>query len=309
MELKLLRSFIQLTDTGHYGKAAAKLFVTQSTLSKQMQALEQTIGGQLFERGRHGAKLTPLGKLLQQEAGVLLRLSDEVDVKMRRANAGLTGHLDIGFGISTLIAAPRLIAGFRVTTPDSQITLNDLPSREQHQRLLGGRLDVGFCRAPEEAGELSFMRVIEERLALVLPLGVKFPARNRMSMLNRLGFVALSPSRGPGLDAQISRWCASTGFKPRIVQHAEDILTVHAVVAAGLGAAFLPWHGVNALAGRTHQRPLSGLESSWPVGLSWRRKHTNPMLSRFVDYVSNHLEKKHFSDSERQSRSYSSSIC
>lgn len=162
MDIKLLRAFVQLTDAGHYGKAAAKLFVTQSTLSKQIQALEATVGGALFERGRHGANLTPLGMLLQREAQALLRLSDEIDIKMHRANAGLTGHLDIGFGISTLIAAPRLIAGFRATTPDGHITLNDLPSIEQHQRLLDGRLDVGFCRAPDETDALSFMSVVAD---------------------------------------------------------------------------------------------------------------------------------------------------
>jgi DNA-binding transcriptional LysR family regulator len=288
MDIKLLRSFVQLADTGHYGKAASKLFVTQSTLSKQIQALETMVGGALFERGRHGANLTPLGKLLQQEARVLVRLSDDIDVKMHRANAGLTGNLDIGFGISTLVTAPRLIAGFRVMTPDSQITLNDLPSREQHQRLLGGRLDIGFCRAPEELGELSFMRVIEERLSLVLPSDMKIPSRSRMSTLNSLGFVALSPSRGPGLDAQISQWCASARFKPRIVQHADDILTIHAIVAAGLGAALLPWHGVEALGNRTHQQPLSGPASKWPIGICWRSADTNPLLLRFVDHVSKH---------------------
>ncbi len=288
MDLKLLRSFVQLADAGHYGKAASKLFVTQSTLSKQIQALEATIGGPLFERGRHGATLTPLGKLLKREALALLRLSDEVDVKLHRANAGLTGQLDVGFGISTLIAAPRLIAGFRTTAPDCRITLNDMPSREQHQRLLGDRLDVGFCRAPAAADELSFVPVLDEKLALVLPSDVAPPPPDRLSSLNRLGFVALSPSRGPGLDAQIGRWCASADFTPRIVQHAEDILTVHAVVAAGLGAAFLPWHGVNALAGRTRQEPLSGPNSSWPVGICWRRRHGNPLLTRFVDYVAEH---------------------
>ena len=288
MDLKLLRAFIQLVDTGHYGKASAKLFVTQSTLSKQIQALEATAGGPLFERGRHGAKLTPLGQLLHQEARALLRLSDDIDLKMQRANAGQTGSLDIGFGISTLIAAPQLIAGFRTTTPDSQITLNDLSSGEQHQRLLDGRLDVGFCRAPEMAGELSFLPVIEERLALVLPREMELPSLEQLPALNRLGFVALSPSRGPGLDSQISRWCSTIGFNPRIIQYADDILTVHAVVAAGLGAAFLPWYGVNALAGRTQQQPLSGSESTWPVGLCWHRKNSSPLLSRFVNYVSKH---------------------
>jgi len=286
MELKLLRAFVQLIDTGHYGKASAKLFVTQSTLSKQIQALESAVGGPLFERGRHGAKLTPLGELLQQEARALLRLSDDIGTKMSRAIAGQTGHLDVGFGISALVTAPRLIAGFRAATPDSQITLNDLSSREQHQRLLDGRLDVGFCRPPQQEGELSFMPVIEERLALVVPHGVEIPPPERLITLNRLGFVALSPLRGPGLHAQIGRWCSAAGFKPRIVQYADDILTVHAVVAAGLGAAFLPWHGVNALAGRTHQEPLSGPDATWPIGLCWRGDNSNTLLNRFVDYVS-----------------------
>jgi DNA-binding transcriptional LysR family regulator len=114
--------------------------------------------------------------LLKREARALVRLSEDIDVKMHRANAGLTGQLDIGFGISTLVVAPDLIGGFRAVAPDSQITLNDLPSREQHQRLLSGRLDVGFCRAPGEEDELSFMPLIEEQLALVLPREVEFPA-------------------------------------------------------------------------------------------------------------------------------------
>lgn len=76
------------------------------------------------------------------------------------------------------------------------------------------------------------MPVIEERLALVLPQGVESPVDNRLSGLNRLGFIALAPSRGPGLDEQISRWCSVSDFEPRNIQFADDILTVHAIVSA-----------------------------------------------------------------------------
>jgi len=284
MDLKLLRAFLELVETGHYGKAAARLCVTQSTLTKQIQALEAAVGGALFERGRHGARPTALGELLLAEARPLLKLSEEADARLRRASAGLTGQLDIGFGISTLIAAPALIAGFRQRVPDCRITLNDMASREQHARLSAGRLDVGFCRAPE-AGELSFAPVLTEHLALVTPHGVAVPAPDRLGDLDGLGFVALSPRRGPGLDAQIGAWCEWAGFRPRVIQQADDILTVHAVVAAGLGAALLPWHGVEALGGRTQHRRLSGKAASWPVGLCWRTADTNPLLLRFIDHV------------------------
>ncbi|GAC1045634.1 LysR family transcriptional regulator [Rhizobium sp. No.120] len=251
------------------------------------------MGGALFERGRHGAKLTPLGELLQREARPLLQLNDDVDRKMHRAMAGLTGYLDIGFGISTLAVAPQLIAGFRAATPDCGITLNDLPSREQHQRLLDSRLDVGFCRVPEDDSGLDFMPVIEEHLALVLPREITMPALDRLAELNELGFVALSPSRGPGLDDEIRRWCSLAGFEPRIAQYADDILTVHAIVSAGLGAAFLPWRGVQTLAGSSHKHPLVEPEARWPVGICWHPKHTSPLLARFIDHVSKNLEFGH----------------
>lgn len=285
MDLKLLRAFTELIDAGHYGKAAGKLCVTQSTLSKQIQALETAVGGLLVERGRHGARPTALGEVLLAEARPLLRLGEAADQRLKRASAGLTGQLDIGFGISTLIAAPALIAGFRRAVPDCQITLNDMASREQQQRLVDGRLDVGFCRAPDGNDGLSFAPILTEHLALVVPQGVPLPPADRLDQLNALGFVALAPRRGPGLDAQVAAWCRAAGFTPRVVQLADDILTVHAVVAAGLGAALLPWQGVEALGGRTQSLRLSGPDASWPVGLCWRTGDSTPLLKRFIDHV------------------------
>lgn len=281
MDLKLLRAFTELVDAGHYGKAAAKLCVTQSTLTKQIQALEAAVGGVLFERGRHGAKPTALGEVLLAEARPLLRLSAEADLRLKRASSGLTGRLDIGFGISTLIAAPALIAGFRRAVPDCQLTLNDMASREQHERLLAGRLDVGFCRVPE-MDELSFAPILAEHLALVAPHGIELPPPDRLDDLNDIGFVALAPNRGPGLHAQATAWCNAAGFTPRVVQQADDILTVHAVVAAGLGVALLPWQGVEALGTTTQHMRLSGQHASWPIGLAWRTADSNPLLARFV---------------------------
>lgn len=284
MDLKLLRAFTELVDAGHYGKAAGKLCVTQSTLSKQIQALEAAVGGALFERGRHGARPTALGEVLLAEARPLLSLSAEADLRLKRASAGLTGRLDIGFGISTLIAAPALIAGFRKAVPDCEITLNDMSSREQHDRLLAGRLDLGVCRAPD-TNDLAFAPILTEHLALVVPHGVPLPPPDRLDDLNALGFVALAPRRGPGLDAQVTTWCRAAGFTPRVVQQADDILTVHAVVAAGLGAALLPLQGVEALGARTQHLRLSGPHATWPIGLCWRATDGNPLLKRFVEHV------------------------
>jgi len=288
MDLKLLRAFVQLADAGHYGVAASRLRVTQSTLSKQIQALEHQVGGTLFERGRHGAKLTPLGGLLLKEAGRLLKLSDEINGKLSRVKSGFAGHLDMGFGISTLELAPQLIATFRQAVPDCEITLNDIPSNEQHRRLRDGTLDLGFCRAPSGA-DLSFRPILQERLALVLSRSTRPPPLGQVQDLNRLGFVALSRERGAGLAAQIDQWCNAARFEPRIVQYADDILTINAVVASGLGAALLPLTGVSSLGDRTDKYPLDGTASCWAIGICWRASDANPILNRFIDHATRGL--------------------
>ena len=120
----------------------------------------------------------------------------------------------------------------------------------------------------------------------MVPHGLPLPPSDRLDDLNAIGFVALAARRGPGLDAQVTAWCAAAGFRPRVVQLADDILTVHAVVAAGLGAALLPWQGVEALGGATQHLRLTGEHANWPIGLCWRTSDSNPLLKRFVEHVS-----------------------
>ncbi|WP_148714440.1 LysR family transcriptional regulator [Chitinolyticbacter meiyuanensis] len=283
MEIKLLRAFSVLAGLGHYGRAADQLCMTQSTLTKQIQTLEATLGVALFERGRHGAVLTPQGRLFRKDAQALLDQHAALLARMGQVSAGTVGQLALGFGLSTLERAPALIAVFRQQVPDCRITLDDVPSVEQHRRLLAGSLDAGFCRAPVAGSGLAFLPLMEERLALAWPMHLVLPAQREA--LNTLGFIALSPARGPGLTAQIAQWSRAAGFTPRVTQYADDLLTVHAVVAAGLGAALLPWHGASALAQRTQLQPLPEAAACWPVGLCWREGDSHPLLQRFVAFV------------------------
>lgn len=285
MELKLVRSFVELAHAKNYGVAASRLFVSQSTLSKQIKTLEDRVGGELFERGRHGAKLTGLGDTLLKESDALIRMHDELAAKLRRACKGEAGHLNVGFGVSLLDYAPKLISLFRNKYPASEITLNDFSSSEQHSRLLEGTLDLGFCRTPPKSSGLSFYPVMKERLALVSSNELKIDQPLNRDLLNQIGFVALSNNRGPGLSAQVDRWCRNVGFQPRVVQYADDVLTIQAVVAAGLGVSILPIEGARSIGLATQLQVLNGEDSSWEVGLAWRENETSPLIVNFVEFV------------------------
>jgi DNA-binding transcriptional LysR family regulator len=284
MELKLLRAFLTVAELRHFGHAAEVLCVSQPALSKQIVALEDSVGARLFERGRHGAELTTFGAGFLPDAQSLVRDADEVLTRARESSSGTRGYLRVGLGLSTLTLAPQLIAEFRRQYPKVNVTLNDLSSAEQGRRLLAGKLDVGFLRLPADSG-LDAFPVLDEALALAVPQHARWkriPAN--LEELNEQGFIGLARGRGPGLAAQIDRWCSEHGFVPRVTQQADDIQTVLAAVAAGVGAAFLPSR-TQYLLRDARVLPLRGTAAQWQVGLAWPAERDDPVMTRFIEFV------------------------
>ncbi|MFM0438073.1 LysR substrate-binding domain-containing protein [Paraburkholderia strydomiana] len=284
MELKLLRTFLSVVELRHFGRAADALHISQPALSKQVGALEASLGAKLFERGRHGAELTRFGETFLPDARALVDDADEILARAREAGSGRRGQLRIGICLSVLTIAPQIIADFRQQYPGIAIALSDLSSDEQSRRILSGKLDVGFMRVPSVEGLLS-VRVIDETLALALPPSlerVRLPAD--FGKLNEMGFLALRRGRGPGLAAQVDAWCREEGFVPNVTQQADDVQSVLASVAAGVGVAFVPSRAQHLLRNAT-VLPLRGAHAKWRVGLVWADAQKNPVTSRFVPFV------------------------
>lgn len=284
MELKLLRTFLTVTELRHFGRAADALHMSQPALSKQIGALEASVGGKLFERGRHGAELTLFGERFLPDAQSLVSDADDMLARARDASSGRVGHLRIGICLSVLTLVPRVIGEFRRENPGVAITLSDLSSAEQARRLLAGKLDAGFLRLPAGAG-LSSFKVIDEGLALAMPAQSRYkrlPAN--LDVLNDIGFIALSRARGPGLAAQIDRWCSERRFVPNVTQHAEDVQSVLTSVAAGVGVAFIPSRAQHLLRDAT-VLPLPGKQAKWRVGLAWPSAREHAVTARFVSHV------------------------
>lgn len=284
MELKLLRTFLTVVELRHFGRAAEALYMTQPALSKQIGALETSLGARLFERGRHGAELTRFGEGFLPDAQALVQDANDLLARAREAGSGRRGHLRIGICLSVLTIAPRIIADFRHENPGVAVSLSDLSSSEQARRLHAGKLDAGFMRTQAANGLESF-GVIDEKLALALPPSlarVRIPAD--FARLNELGFVALRRTRGPGLAAQIENWCQAHRFVPHVTQQADDVQSVLASVTAGVGVAFIP-SGAGQLLREAVVVPLRGEHAKWRVGLVWSNAQTDPVTARFVVFV------------------------
>lgn len=280
MEDRLLRAFVAVADHGNYGAAARAMAVTQPALTKQIQALESRIGGTLFRRGRHGAELTALGRALLPDALDVVERLDAFTLRARRLTAPGAARLTIGFGLSTIDIAPRTVAEFRRRRPGVRVALDEMPSAGQIERLRRGELDAGFVRLPVDE-DMQVLELGGDALMLAIPEGVD-PAPGAEALIRGLGLICLSRSGYPGFVSLTDNYLKAAGLRPLILQRAQNIQTVLALVTAGIGAALVSSRA-GAIAPGLRLLPVEHDAARWRIGLAWQPRDPSPALAAFVE--------------------------
>ena len=172
MELRHLRYFVAVAEELSFRRAAEKLHLAQPPLSAQIKSLEAELGVRLFERTTRSVSLTHAGRVLLEEARLVLGASVQAERRAKEAEHGLTGTLRVGM---IAPAANAWLAGvlrvFRQRFPAVQLSLFDLTSPEQLRRLRANELDAGLLRPPIGFPELDYAFVEESRQVLALPAG------------------------------------------------------------------------------------------------------------------------------------------
>lgn len=287
MELRLLRAFVTAAREPTFSEAATALSITQPALTKQIQQLEAVVGTPLFRRGRHGSELTAAGVALLGDAQEIVDRSAAFDSRAKRIASGEEGHLPIGFGLSSITIAPRAVAAFLSRSPGVSVRLEDMSSAAQLEQIRAGRLDIAFVRLPVPA-DLRSVPLLSDHLAVAYPAGWEAPRDDEglSDWFARHPLVRLSAVRGPGLAAQAARFLADIGAHPAVLQDADDLQTVLALAAAGVGAGIVPESARNIAPPRVEMLRLSGRHASWKVGVAWNPSNETPLVRAFLDELS-----------------------
>jgi DNA-binding transcriptional LysR family regulator len=286
MELRHLRYFTAIAEERHFGRAAERLGIAQPPLSKQLQDLERELGYPLVDRSRRPIALTAAGQTLFDHTRNLLAAVEVAVRETRRAGAGHSGKLAIGYLSSLAYSGlTQLLRAFRERSPDVAIEVRELPPADQIEALKRGDLDVGFVRAPLLEPELASENVRTEKLVLALPADHRLAIRDRiaLSAVAREPFVFFPRDRGPGFFDLLIGFCRDSGFTPQIVQEAPQI-DVLALVAAGFGLSILPESVREQRRADIVLRPLIGSPST-ELRLVWRSGDATPAVARFIETV------------------------
>ena len=286
MELRQLKYFIALAEELHFGRAAEKLHLSQPALSKQIQALENSIEVKLFDRTKHWVRLTPAGKQFLATARSTLQELEQGIKVARQIARGKIGKLGIGFPNPALLTiVPNILQQYRSRYPKVELTLFGGGTETQVEALRTHQVDVSFVYTPIREATLFVYPLYEETFVVALPK-LHSLAKQKRVLLKSLAdepFILYPRSLAPSLYNEFLQCCARAGFVPNIVQEGEMTDTLLGLVAAGVGIAFIIAGLQNLRLKGVVYRPLDDNFPKLKLALAWRKGESSPMVQEFLE--------------------------
>ncbi|MGO1118493.1 LysR family transcriptional regulator [Rhodovibrionaceae bacterium A322] len=233
MEIRSLRTFLTVAETGTISQAAARLNCVQSNVTSRIKALEEELQVSLFSRSRKGMALTAAGHLFVDHAQAVLDSQASALAALQDFSSTVR-LLRLGSMESTLaIRLPRQIAAFRKTHPQVKLGLRSGPTEELVQLLLAGDIDLAFVGGAYEHPDLDGRVVFSEEMLLVSDLNGLQPRQ-----LQGQPLLVFKP--GCSYRDYAQRWMKRAGLAPNEIIELGTLEGILGCVASGVGVTLLP---------------------------------------------------------------------
>lgn len=277
IELRHLRYFVAVAEELHFGRAAARLNISQPPLSQQIQTLEQQIGARLLARTNRSVALTAAGKQFLADSRQILGLVNEAAARAERLHQGETGELRIGFTSSApfIKAVSDTLSLFRQDHPDVHMQTREMNTREQIAPLNEGALDMGLLRNTSLPDTLDWEVILHEPLLAMIPREHPLAQKPVVTLaeLAKEPFVFFDPHVGTGLYDDILGLMRRYHLTPAITQEVGEAMTIIGLVAAGLGVSILPASFKRVQLDEMRWVPIVEADAVSEMWLVWPKHH------------------------------------
>ena len=244
IELRHLRYFVAVAEELHFGRAAARLNISQPPLSQQILLLEEQIGARLLARTNRSVSLTAAGAQFLADARQILGQVETAASRAARLHVGETGELRLGLTASApfIKTVSDALLLYRQRYPDVHVQTQESHTREQIGPLGDGSLDLGLMRNTPLPDTLCWRVALREPMLAMVHHSHPLAGRARISLreLAAEPFVFFDPLAGTGLYDDILSLLQRYGVTPSVTQEVGEAMTILGLVAAGLGVSLLP---------------------------------------------------------------------
>jgi len=289
MDLRRLRYFVTILETGSFSQAAERLHVVQSALSAQIQKLEDSLGTRLFVRDAHGVQPTPSGRKLLGHARRILDMVAAAEHDLRQDAESPRGIVRIGIpsSISRMMTVP-LLQAVEQAQPDVTLHVVEAMTDELETLLKQGRLEMAILFTVGEAGSPHLIDVLrDEPLYLVSPAGGATPPAREIPFPALAGMDLVLPTLRHRVRQMLSREAEQRGLALRIKHELDSMAQTVQLIAAGNGSSVMivssfieEW-----LAGRVQAIPVSDLRTAARVVLATSHAASHSAVGGIRDLV------------------------
>ena len=272
LELRHLRYFLAVAETAHFTRAAAKLHVTQPTLSHQIRQLEGQLNLPLFDRLGRRVKLTAAGELLLPHARRVLRELEEAQSALGELHGLKRGELKVGI-VQTVNACviPEIVARFSAAHSGIRVDCSELSVGEIEAGLEAGRLDLGISFLPPCRALLDGEKLFTEELVAVVPAGHRLGKRRHLSVAELAAEPLVLLSSRYCTRQLIDRAFAQARVRPRVQVEMNSVESILSTVRQSRLLSVLPSLALCRRDEGLKPVPLVKPTPRRSVGLLWMR--------------------------------------
>lgn len=241
MDLKTLKTFQAIVNTGSFNRAAEELNYAQSTITMQIQKLEAELGVQLIERGKQQISLTEAGRLLYEQSLRIVKDMELLESRLGNLTAGEAGNLRLGATDPTAShRLPALLQAFMTQHPGIDISVDIGSTPSLTERLLRGELDMILCSAPEMGKGLHYEPLFTEKFVLLLPEGHPLAAEPEVTANQLREHRLLITAAGCPYRKKLESVLQESAGPPLNTMEIGSMSALKFYVQSGLGIAFVP---------------------------------------------------------------------
>jgi DNA-binding transcriptional LysR family regulator len=246
MDIRQLKAFVAIAESGTFTAGAARVHVTQAAISMQIRQLENETGAQLFVRAPRRVILTEAGEKLLVRAYVILREHDAALEEMAALTGAHRGRLRIG-SASAMVAAdplPQILRELKKTHDAVETSVASGTSEELVQQVLAGELDVAFVSLPVEARGIQTELLSEDYLVAIASPRHKMANQKVVSAYSLAGEKLILGERGGNTRRLIDQFFSQAGVTPKVIMELSRLSAIKRMVEEDMGIGIVPLQSV-----------------------------------------------------------------
>jgi len=308
VEIRQLRAFVAIAESGTFTAGALRVHVTQAAISMQIRQLETEIGAKVFVRAPRHVILTEAGEQLLRRARHILREHDAALDEIAELAGAERGRLRIGSASAMVLTEqlPSILKELRKQHPAAEIAVTSGTSEVLVDQILAGEVDVAFVSLPVDVRGIKTERLSQDQLVAIASPRHKLSKQKTISAYTLAGERLILGERGGNTRRLIDQFFAQAGVTLHVAMELSRQQAIKRMVEEDMGVGIVPLQSVKEEVekGRLIRWWIEGAQINWELGIAQLSNgYDSPIMQKFVS-----LAHRNFGDSAPASKKAKKSI-